>query len=340
MNGSQSKKPSRPLAGLLSRDPIPCLLSTNDVAITTFVRRDLLGEEVDVRKLWTLPEPRRLVGRQQATGAWRYPVKKPPPLNYDLYETFNALAVLVSKYGFDRRHQAVERGAGYVFSCQTAAGDYRGIYGDQPAHTYTSALMEILTEAGYGEDPSIARAFRWLLATRQDDGGWAIPARTRDRKLVKDWVHIASGPEIEADRARPFSHLVTGMVLRAFAAHPRYRADGRALQAGQLLESRLFKADKYPDRKGPQYWTKFTYPFQFTNLLTSLDSLGRLGFPADGPDIARAIKWFKGRQKRDGSFELATCRGIGDKRLPHWLGLAVCRALFRFENGGPAEAAR
>lgn len=319
-------------AGLLARDPVPWLRSTNDTAIATFVRRDLLKEKVDVRALWELPEPQRLIGRQQADGSWRYPVKKPPPLNYDLYETFTTLGTLVNKYGFDRRHPAVEQAAQYIFSCQTAAGDFRGIYGSQPAHTYTPALMEVLIEAGYGKDPAIGRAFRWLLATRLDDGGWAIPARTRDKKLVKDWGTVLSGPEIEADPTRPFSHMVTGMVLRAFAAHPRYRSSFEAIRAGELLKSRLFKRDRYADRQGPEYWTKFTYPFQFTDLLTSLDSLGKIGLSKRDPDVARALGWFRQRQEPDGSFALTMCRGISDKRLPFWLGLALCRALLRFAS--------
>ncbi len=142
-------------------------------------------------------------------------------------------------------------------------------------------------------------------------------------------VDEASLPD-EADPTRPFSHLVTGMVLRALAAHPRYRRSRETLRAAELLKSRLFKSDKYADRKGPEYWTKFTYLFQFTDLLSSLDSLGRIGFPKRDPDVARAIGWFRERQKTDGSFALTMCRGISDKRLPLWLGLALCRALLRF----------
>jgi GNAT superfamily N-acetyltransferase len=316
--------------GLLDHDPIPWLLSANADAITARVRRDLLAENVDLRALWTLPEPQRLLRRQQTNGSWPYPVEKPPPQNYDLYQTFVTLGELVGKYGFDRRHPAVQRAARYVFSCQTAAGDFRGIYGNQTAHTYTPALLEVLVDAGYGCAPEIRRAFRWLLATRQDDGGWAVATRTRDLKLVKDWDRIVAGPEIPADRTKPFSHLATGMVLRAFAAHPRYRRAGEALHAARLLEARLFKADKYSDRKGPAYWLKFTYPFQFTDLLTALDTLGKLGFPASDPNIARAIGWFRERQRSDGSFHLTMCRGIGDQRLAWWLGLALCRALLRF----------
>jgi hypothetical protein len=71
-------------------------------------------------------------------------------------------------------------------------------------------------------------------------------------------------------------------------------------------------------------------PGGLTDLLTSLDSLSKLGFPADDADIARAIGWFRKQQKPDGSFVLVMRRGIGDKRLPRWLGLTLCRALLRF----------
>jgi hypothetical protein len=316
-------------AGLLNHDLVPWLLSANDIAVTALVRRDLLGEKVDAQALWDLREPQRLIGRQQANGSWRYPVEKPPPQNYDLYQTFVTLGELVGKYGLDRRHPAIERAAQYVFSCQTAAGDFRGIYGNQPAHTYSPALMEVLIEAGYAEEPAVERGFEWLLATRQNDGGWAISARTRDLKLVKDWKAITAGPAIEADRTKPFSHLVTGMALRAFAADPRHCKTAEAMHAAGLLKSRLFKADKYSDRKGPGYWTKFTYPFQFTDLLTTLDTLSKLGFQASDPDVARAVGWFRDQQRSDGSLSLEMCRAISDKRLSYWLGLALGRALLR-----------
>jgi hypothetical protein len=57
-----------------------------------------------------------------------------------------------------------------------------------------------------------------------------------------------------------------------------------------------------------------------------------MGFTADDSDIKAAIEWFRKAQKTDGSFDLVMRRGLSDKRLPYWLGLAVCRALQRFEQ--------
>lgn len=321
-----------PWSRFLKHDPLPWLQSQGDTAITAWVRRDLLGEPTALGHLRELREPQRLLRRQQPNGSWRYPTPKPPPLNYDLYETLTTFGEMVFKYGFDRSHPSVQRAAEYVFSCQSAEGDYRGIYGNQPSHTHSPLLMEVLIEAGYGDHPSIERGFRWLLGTRQDDGGWAIPARTRDARLVRDWRAVAAGPVLEAEPTRPFSHMVTGMVLRPFAVHPSYRQRPEACHAAGLLKSRHFKPDKYPDRRGREYWTKFTYPFQFTNLLTSLDTLGKLGFPPDDPDIQAAIAWFRNQQAPDGSFDLTLCRGLSDKRLPLWIGIALCRALRRLEE--------
>jgi hypothetical protein len=84
------------LAGLLRHDPVQWLLSAQDQAVTALVKRDLLGQEVNiVEKLWDLPEVRRILRRQQANGSWRYPVEKPSPYNYDLYATFDTLGILV-----------------------------------------------------------------------------------------------------------------------------------------------------------------------------------------------------------------------------------------------------
>jgi len=78
--------------------------------------------------------------------------------------------------------------------------------------------MELLIKAGYASDERIARGFQWLLYIRQRDGGWAIPLRTAGAKL--DSFATKDDP-IQPDRSKPFSHLVTGVVVRAFAAHER-----------------------------------------------------------------------------------------------------------------------
>jgi hypothetical protein len=322
----------------LPLDPVPTLLAADDEALSFFVRRDLLGEGTrTVATLWRTPESERLVGKQQEDGSWRYPGKNRnlyPDTNYDLLETFKSLGQLVDKYGFDRRHPAIEKAASFVFSCQTDEGDVRGILGTQYMPYYHAAIWELLIKAGYGDDPRIERGLDWLVSMRQDDGGWIVPAQAIPAKGKTRDLWRAS--PVSPDRSRPFSHLATGMVLRAFAVHPPYRHLDQVLLAGNLLKSRFFQSDKYNDRKAPLYWTKFQYPFWWTNILTALDSLSLLEFTADDGDVQKALDWFKTHQERDGlwrtSYEQATA---GEPRpreaeAMRWVGLAVCRVFRRF----------
>ena len=311
----------------LRRDPTPALLPAGDTALAYFVRRDLLEEDPGpANVLWELPEARRLLRKQQPDGPWRYPGGNPastPGSNYAVLETFRSLGILVEMYGFDRSHPALRAAAEYLFSCRTAEGDIRGILGNQYMPYYHAAILELLIKAGYADDPRVTAGLEWLLAMRQSDGGWIVPLQavpTRER--TRD---IWAGPAIPPDRARPFSHLATGMVLRAFAAHPVYRGHPGALAAAALLKSRFFLADRYNDRQAPAYWLKFQYPFWWANLLTGLDTLARMGFPADDVDVRRGLAWFTANQGPEGLWEHGYGAGKGAQAARFWVALAVCR---------------
>jgi len=151
----------------------------------------------------------------------------------------------------------------------------------------------------------------------------AIPSKDRTEEMWR-------GAPISPDRSRPFSHLATGMVLRAFAAHPGYRQREEARIAGERLKTRFFKPDKYNDRKAPQYWTKFQYPFWWSNILTSLDSLSLIGFSSDDPDIWKGLGWFISNQEENGLWATSYGKGRNAERVKSWIGLAVCRVFKRF----------
>jgi hypothetical protein len=204
---------------------------------------------------------------------------------------------LVEKYGMTRDQSAMRRAAEYLFLHQTDEGDFRGIYGNQHSPNYSAGIMELLIKAGYEGDARIARGFEWLLDIRQRDGGWAIPLSTVGAKLN---ALTTNGDTVQPDRAKPFSHLVTGVVLRAFAAHKQPHVSLEARNAGALLGSRLFRRDVYPGRNAADFWSKFSYPFWFTDLLSSLDSLSLLGFNSEDAAISNALDWFVARQRPSG----------------------------------------
>ncbi len=320
---------------LLKVDPVPALASSGNAAISFFARRDLLDRETGTASaLWQLPEAQKILARQQPDGSWRYPGGKPhvrSQQNYDQLETFRQAGTLVEKFGFTREHPAMKRAADFLFSFQTAEGDFRGIYGNQYATTYVGAIMEVLVKAGFARDPRIASGFRWLLAVRQADGGWAIPLRTAGIPF-SEFLDLRRHPEpIPPDVSKPSSHLVTGMVLRAFAAHPARCRSSEARTAGEFLSSRLYKKDAYGDRGDVSYWERVSFPFWFTDVVSALDSLSCLGFGAGTPTISAALDRLKEVQHPDGTFELKLVRGK-DRDLPWWVCLAVCRSLKRWQE--------
>jgi hypothetical protein len=315
----------------LGVDPLLVLQTSRNEAVQYFVQRDLLGEGVGpVEALWELPQVEKILRKQQDDGSWKYPAGKKEirvQRSYNKLQTYKVLMDLVEKYGFTREHPAVERAADFLFTFQTDEGDFRGIYREQYSPNYTAGMTELLIKAGYGDDPHIDKVFSWLLSMRQDDGGWALPMRTGVPKgmstiKVAFWVETP----IQPDRARPSSHWVTGIVLRAFAAHEGYRHSPEARAAGELLKSRFFEPDPYPDRKAASFWGKIRYPFWWTDILSALDSLWWLGFSQDDQDVQMGLDWLIANQEKSGLWKARYVSG-GDKDIHHWTTLHVCRVL-------------
>ena len=310
-------------------DPWPLLASSKNAAISFFAKRDLLGVRTPpVSTLWELPEALRIVGRQSEEGSWHYPggsSRAQSRAKYDQLETFRQVGILVEKFGFTREHPSMVNAARFLFSFQTKEGDLRGIYGDQYATTYVGAIIEVLVKAGYSDDQRIARAFRWLMAMRQRDGGWAIPVRTVGIPFSEFFDLRRRQRPMAPDRSKPSSHLVTGMVLRAFAAHPAWRKHPDVRRAGALLATRLYRRDFYGDRGGVDYWERVSFPFWLTDIVSAMDTRSQLGISADTPSISAALHRV---QRADGTFAFKRLRGKGDE-LDWWICLAVCRSLKR-----------
>jgi hypothetical protein len=316
----------------LAHDPVPALLAAEDKALLYFTRRDLLDEAVTpVEGLWHLSQAAKLLRKQQPDGSWKYPGSRKhglPNENYALLETYRSLRVLIEQYGFDDQHPAIRQAAEYLLAHQTGEGDIRGMFGTEYAPHYTAWMLELLIKAGYAGDPRVHKGLDWFLSMRQDDGGWAWPIRTAG----VDYYDAQKTPEpTQPDRTKPFSHVLTGGILRAFAVHPDYWQRKEVRAAAELLKSRFFKADKYSDRRAPHYWMQFQYPFWWPNLLTALDSLSRLGYTLDDADIQKGLDWFVANQQEDGlwptSYKVSTVeKDLGARR---WIGLAVCRVFRR-----------
>ncbi|MBE0684945.1 MAG: hypothetical protein IH585_02990, partial [Anaerolineaceae bacterium] len=188
---------------LLKFNPIPYLVNRSTDSIQFFVNQDLLNLKVNSNQvLWHLPEPQKILKKQLSDGSWpRTDKKQYPAVKHQLFDTWRAVNELVGKYGFTREHPQLEKAFEFLFSCQTEAGDFRGILANQYATYYTGAILATIIEAGYEDDPKVIRCFEWLLSMRQDDGGWSISMITHkfDRetqyKLQTEFL-----PPVEPDR--------------------------------------------------------------------------------------------------------------------------------------------
>lgn len=322
----------------LTFDPLPPLLSAKDQALHYFVRRDLLGEEVgSIQSVWELPGARKILKKQLPDGSWPRPGKpEHPAINYALIETWRHFRFLVEQYGFTSQHPQARQAAEFIFSCQTEEGDLRGILANQYATYYTGAIMALLIQAGYADDPRIEKGFRWLLAMRQDDQGWSIPMITHkfDRHTQYRLSSQHAEP-VQPDRSKPFSHNWTGMILRAFAVHPRYRNSPEARIAADLLKSRFFQPDVYTSYQAASYWLRFEYPFWWNNLVSALDSLSRIGLPKDDEHIQTALRWLVEHQQEDGLWKVTYAKTqeketAKAREMQPWVSLAICRIFKRF----------
>jgi hypothetical protein len=323
-------------------DPVKPLIESDNPAVFYFTQRDLLQRNVAAAStsLWTLQIPQRIISRQEPGGWWKALGKNE---DYYLIETFKQLQTLVYQYEFDKSHPAVANGCEYLFSRQTEEGDFRGFLGNQYAPYYTGLVMALLIKAGYADDPRIEKGFQWLLSMRQNDGGWVIGSpgwlgipdlKWRD---ITEMVSDKNAPTLKSfDKAQPFAHSGTGMVIRAFAAHPQYRKSPEALKAAQLLKSHFLQSDNYNSYKHPDNWIRFEYPFWWNNLAAGIGFGFAHRHTATDPDVRKALDWFIANQTETGLWKISYSKihkappnnKTDEERL--WISLAICRVFQRY----------
>ena len=278
----------------LGRDPVPILLREGSPGLVARVRRDLIDDEEAPRgaEVLAYPEVKAFLRKQDKTGAF---AAKPPEKTLGPPKFARAVATLralerLADLGLDRTHESVESAAELLFGSQANDGGIADLsLGETAAarnrhvalHFHGWALAA-LCRTGYDADPRVERGFKYLLANRQADGGWA-------------WRGVRTD-----SAARPSSHLVTGMALRAFAASPSRRSSREARRAAELLATRFLQPDRYPDRKQASYWEQIGEPRFYTDVLDALDGVTAVGLGKENSGVRTAEAYVRGRQNPDG----------------------------------------
>ena len=230
----------------LGRDPVPILLREGSPGRWPRVRRDLIDDDEapGQDEIVTYPEVKAFLKKQEKTGA--FPVK-PPEKTLGSAKFGRAIATLralerMAEFGLRKAHPAVSRAAEILFASQSddggigdfALGETPESRPKLPAVHFQGWALGVLCRVGYDDDPRVERGFRFLLANRQADGGWA-------------WRGVRTD-----SAARPSSHLVTGMALRAFAASPTRRTSREARRAAELLATRFLQPGSLSGSQGSQ----------------------------------------------------------------------------------------
>ena len=121
--------------------------------------------------------------------------------------------------------------------------------------------------------------------------------------------------------------MITGIVLRSFSLKQAYHE--KVKDAGLLLADRVFTRDKYADRSGVEYWTRFTYPYHWTDILSTIDTLTLLGIK-NHPKINEIKHWFEKHKQEDGTYEVRVMAGAKYKDVKYWITLQYLKVLKRF----------
>lgn len=311
------------------------LLAHGNLPILYWLKKDILEVPVEreCRNLQKFAARIRILKRQKPNGGWSQRKYEGPPeweKTYYIVDTLQSGFKLYN-YGCTLEDEEIQKAVDFLFSIQTPEGDFRGAYLNEYATTYHALTLELLCLFGLDEDKRVQKGFRWLLKNRQNDGGWVIPYRTIDREELKKRYTLEVQSKLDPvkpDKSKPFSHLVTGMVLRAFAASPTWRHSREARKAGELIMSRFFKPDVYEDRVLASFWEEITYPYWATDILSALDALSKIGFSMEEKKIQTALRWLQKRQTPQGYWRSGLRRSSLEDHL--WVTLAVLGVLKRF----------
>ena len=314
---------------------IEFLLARGNLPILYWLKKDILEVPVDreYKNLKKFAARIRILKKQRPNGGWclkKYEGNPRWEKTFYIVETLRN-AFHLYNYGCTIEDECIQKAVDFLFSTQSPEGDFRGAYLNEYAPTYHALTLEIICLYGLDKDKRTQKGFRWLINNKQNDGGWVIPYRTVDKEELKARYNFEAQLKtdpIKPDLSQTFSQLVTGMVLRALAASSTWCKSKVAWKAGELLMSRFFQADKYDDRRQPSFWKEITYPFWATDILSSLDSLSKIGFDTNHEKIQQALRWLQKQQKKEGYWEAGIPKSTLEDHL--WVTLAVLRVIKRF----------
>jgi hypothetical protein len=315
---------------------IEFLLARGNLPILYWLKKDILDVPIDreSRNLRKFAIRVRILETQKPDGSW-WDKRSDTPIQWErtLYrmDTLRNLFRLYD-YGCTLREEGIQKALSFLFSLQSKEGDFRGTVINEHTPTFHALVLEILCRYGLDKDRRVQKGFRWISQNRQRDGGWAHfnchQPQANPKSANHSRRHLRRLP-YKPRKSQPFSHHVTGMILRAFAESPTWRKSKEARQAGEMLLTCFFQEEVVGDKIVPSDWDKICYPFWNTHILSCLDALSKVGFGPEHEMIQKGLEWLLKKQNVQGFWECGNRKATMEDHL--WVTLAVLRVLRRFE---------
>lgn len=267
----------------LRANPLPWLSGEENPPVRYWTLRHLLElprHDPEVQRaeaaIAAFPPVAQLLAAQKPDGYWVTRDYYLPKHN----GTFWVLTVLAD-LGLTREQEPIERACEFLFGFQREGGAFcryrrvagKGLVWDTGAGPCTQArIARFLLQFGYGEDPRLRAAIDWLVESPREDGMWDCGSPSRPGCLRAT---------LDAETA----------------AHPA-TARAAAIVADLLMEPRMARYHAGHE------WQDLEYPYFGYGLLPALESLARLGYRQEHPQVAAALDYLLDRQLPDGTWPL------------------------------------
>jgi hypothetical protein len=289
---------------------------------------DLLGQSEHDREVIETrqqisehPLIRALLDRRNPDGYWG--IEKDIHAWFPRKDTTFWVIGVLGDFGLKKGDRGIETACEYVFSTQHPFGGFGWSTPTVPADCFTGILTESLAKLGYGEDPRLKLAYRWMIQRQRLYGGF--------------WCKNTGQPGGLREH-EPSCAFATVCVLGALVRNPELKDSPMARQSAEFLLGCWDRRGKIRyaghDSQIGTGWEKLKYPFTDYRILKYLDTISRVESVRSDSRIGEMVDGMMAKGDKEGRFCAESIHkawsdfDFGQKAMPsRWVTFLVYRIL-------------
>jgi hypothetical protein len=227
------------------------------------------------------------------------------------YLSTNWMLLILSDLGLTKANPRIAKACDLWIKRFTMEDGGFAMSGVKRGHLCTTGNMaRALVRFGYADHPAVRDAFKWLVKTRDKNGGWSC---------------FGSGRNLDSWEG-----------MSAFAVYPRPKWTEGMKQAVELGAE--FYLSRELHRQGDHYepWYRFHYPMHYYyDLLVGLDFMTALGY-TDDPRLQHALAFLEKKRRACGKWDLDAVHPDVEGGIAEWFAKHPKQAPtpFALEKGG------